>query len=235
MQPALQLSCTAVLHCCTALLGPAVLRHARAMHANHPHLLPPCVQGLPAAVGNSPPTHPPSGRALHFPELSYFETHPRHAAVRAAAAAWGKTTMLCCWMGHLTPWRPEWFSNFAHPAHWPDHCSIGGCTVPDCCGNGVKLSPDGQRYILVASHHKHSDNSSTRNQQPISYPFPPSMFVWMDVWCQFCWPIIAAQVRMAAVAAVPLYRCPSWCVLRYADPLPVGCCCAGHHYPVLHF
>ena len=190
----------------------------------------PCLQALPAAIGDAPPTGNASGRALHFPELACFETHPEHPAVREAAVAWGKAVMLCCWMGHLTPWRPEWFANFAHPEHWPSSCPHGGCTIPDCKGNGVRYNPARRQYILVASHHKHSDNSSIRDKAPISYPFPSSLFIWMDVWCNFCWPILAAQVRGGRPGGGP-GACSSLhvCVL--------SCCpwlAAGHHHPVLH-
>ncbi|KAL4852654.1 hypothetical protein ACK3TF_006266 [Chlorella vulgaris] len=151
------------------------------------------VKALTGVLSGVAGTAPASGLPLHFPELELFETHPRHPAVRAAACAWGKALMLSCWMGHLTPWRPEWFANLCHPQHWPQSCPHGGCKVVGCRGNGVRLSPDGTQYVLVVSHHKTSDNSSVRDRAPISYPFPPSLFVWLDVWFKWCWPLVAAQ------------------------------------------
>lgn len=154
------------------------------------------LQALPRAVGASPATGDASDRALHFPELLYFETHPNHPAVRAAAKAWGKAVMLSCWMGHLTPWRPEWFANLCHPDHWPESCPHGGCNVVGCRGNGLRRSADGRQYSLHVHHHKTSDNSSVRDRAPITYPLPPSLFIWMDVWCCWCWPVVAAPVRV---------------------------------------
>ncbi|KAL4858979.1 LINE-1 retrotransposable element ORF2 protein [Chlorella vulgaris] len=151
------------------------------------------VKALPGVLSGVAGTAPASGLPLQFPELELFETHPWHPAVRAAACAWGKALMLSCWMGHLTPWRPEWFANLCHPQHWPQSCPHGGCRVVGCRGNGVRLSPDGTQYVLVVSHHKTSDNSSVRDRAPISYPFPPSLFVWLDVWFKWCWPLVAAQ------------------------------------------
>lgn len=182
---------------CQLYCQPAVGTVRCATHMHDSSLLPtwlPTLQALNDAIGDSPGTRPASGQPLHFPNLAYFETHPAHPAVRAAALAWGKATMLCCWMGHLTPWRPEWFANFCHPDHWPEVCPHGGCNIPDCKGNGVRRSGDGREYILVASHHKHSDNSKVRDKAPIIYPLPPSMFLWMDVWSKYCWPLLAAEV-----------------------------------------
>lgn len=135
---------------------------------------------------------------LHFPELGLLESHPDHPAVVSAAKAWGKAVMLCCWMGHLTPRRPEWFANLCHPDHWPASCPNGGCKVVGCRGNGFLRSADGREYILLVPNHKTSDNSSVRDRAPITYPMPPSMFIWCDVWFRWCWPLLAAQVRAPA-------------------------------------
>ena len=190
------------------------------------------VQALTGVLSGVAGTAPASGLPLHFPELELFETHPRHPAVRAAACAWGKALMLSCWMGHLTPWRPEWFANLCHPQHWPQSCPHGGCRVVGCRGNGVRLSPDGTQYVLVVSHHKTSDNSSVRDRAPISYPFPPSLFVWLDVWFKWCWPLVAAQVRRYGCGGTAGRRC-----VRVREQCTDCCCCcayAGHHHHVLH-
>lgn len=150
-------------------------------------------------MGEAPATAERRSASLLFPELAYFETHPDHPAVQRAARQWGKGTMLCCWMAHLTPWRPEWFASVCHPDHWPARCPLAHCQVPGCRGNGVRRSADGQQYSLVIPHHKTSDNSSVRDRPPITYPFPPTMFPWVEVWSRWCWPLIAAEVRVVAV------------------------------------
>ena len=145
-------------------------------------------------MGAAAGTGMPRGEGLHFPALAYLETHPEHAAVRAAAKQWGKAVMLACWMGHLTPWRPEWFATLVHPDCWPEQCPFEQCNVPGCKGDGVRRSSDGSQYFMVVPHHKTSDNSNVRDRAPIIYPFPPSMFIWLDVWVKWCWPLIAAPV-----------------------------------------
>lgn len=182
-------------------------------------------QGLPDAVGTAPPTAQQRSSSFPFPELRFLETHPTHPAVQAAARQWGKAFQLSCWLGHMTPWRAEWFAELVHPDHWPERCPFGECRRLGCRGDGVRRSADGLTYHLVVEHHKTSDNSGTRDRAPIYYPFPPSLFVWVDVWTRWCWPLIAAQVCdlfcAAAVlcCAAAVQRCaaaaPRWGTLQY--------------------
>ncbi len=104
---------------------------------------------------------------------------------------------------------------------------MGSCRVITCRGNGILRTPGGG-YSLFIPHHKTSDHSSQRDQAPITYPFPPSMLIWMDVWFSHCYGVIAAEVRGggARARAVPRSWCPS-------EPAALGVC-AGHQDSLLH-
>lgn len=136
-------------------------------------------------MGNAPATAALSGRRLPFPELRFFETHPTHPAVVETAKHWQVATMLRYWFGGATPGRPSsHFLELSHPDHIPASCSRAECRNARCRGNRLERSDDGKEYILYVPHSK-------TNPGLISFPLGPSMWVWMEVWTQWCWKIVA--------------------------------------------
>ena len=148
------------------------------------------LQGLPAKIGSSRATAAASGKPLHFPELAFLETHPTHEASISVGVLWCKATMLASFYGHVTPHRPSWLVSLTHPDHLSGRCGAAQCRQQGCSGNRLERAADGN-YTLVVPHHKTSTTSS--GPTIITYPLPPSMFIWMDVWLLWCWPMFAKQ------------------------------------------
>lgn len=117
------------------------------------------MQALPTKIGRLAATGRSSGIRLPFPQLSYLETHPTHAAVRAAVEQWGKAFLLAMNAGNITPVRPYWLCSCIHPDHRPARCPFAHCKQKGCRGNAIVRSTDGQSYSLVVPHHKTSSNS----------------------------------------------------------------------------
>lgn len=157
------------------------------------------LQRLPAKIGTSRATAAASGRPLHFPELALLETHPTHKESISVGVLWCKATILASFYGHVTPHRPSWLVSLTHPDHLSGRCGAAQCRQQGCSGNRLERAADGN-YTLVVPHHKTSTTSS--GPTLITYPLPPSMFIWMDVWLLWCWPLFAKQASVSQPAAV---------------------------------
>lgn len=93
--------------------------------------------------------------------------------------------MLRYWFGGATPGRPSsHFLEPSHPDHIPARCPRAECRDGRCRGNRLERSEDGKEYSLHVPHSKTKPGL-------ISFPLAPSMWVWMEVWTQWCWKIVA--------------------------------------------
>lgn len=196
------------------------------------------MQELATLIGNSPATAALDGRALPFPQLSFFQTHPTHPDVVAAARQLGMAVMQCVYYGHNTPGRPfSHISSLLHPSHLPEVCPFSHCKVDGCKGNHIERSADGSRFTLHVPHSK----TSASMVGPISYPFSGSLVPWLEAWLMFGWLIVAKQVGWPALllagwlgVAVRWWRRYRQVLIVVPPSLPPPLPLAGHYHCLLH-